>query len=255
MAPELHPSRTPTQTPLTDDSLKAVLEVGGLHAGYGRREVLSDVSLSVGVGEIVCVLGHNGAGKSTLLKTIFGMVKPTSGSIMMEGRDVAGHSPAANVRQGISFTPAEAAVFPELSVEQNLQMGAFSVPDPKTRQARTDEVYELFPILRRRRAQAAGTLCGGQQRMLSIGMALVAGPKLMLLDEPSLGIAPSIGQELFALIRTLADTTSIAVLLVEQNVRAALRAADRAYFIRSGRILLEESAEAAQGREHWWDLF
>lgn len=232
-----------------------VLSTLSLAASYLKRQVLFDVSLEVRPGEIVAVLGHNGAGKTTLLRTIFGLLPLQRGEVEFDGASVGRSSYLARVTSGMTFTPAEAPVFRELTVRDNLDLGAFTVPDTAVKAERMERVLALFPILRERQTQAAGTLSGGEQRMLSLGMALMAGPKLMLLDEPSLGIGPALVQQIFGQVRELATEGGLAVLMVEQNVRAALRIADRAYFMRSGHVILEEPGEQALARGNWWDLF
>jgi branched-chain amino acid transport system ATP-binding protein len=232
-----------------------ILSVEGIAASYGKRRVLHELSLDVRPGEIVTVLGHNGAGKSTLLKAIFGVVPLQGGHIHFDGRDASGDSSVARVRAGMSFTPAEAPIFRDLTVAENLALGAFTVMSGAVREERLERVFGIFPMLRDRRKQIAGTMSGGQQRMISLGIALMGGPKLMLLDEPSLGIAPGLVQEMFEQIRQLSAQEGLSVLLVEQNVRAALSLADRAYFMRAGSMILEESATAALARGKWWDLF
>jgi branched-chain amino acid transport system ATP-binding protein len=232
-----------------------LLSLEAVDAVYGKRRVLHGVTLEVRRGEIVTVLGHNGAGKTTMLKAAFGLVPVVAGRVVFDGEDATNRSNVRNVKQGMSFTPAEAPIFRDLTVAENLELGAFTVTDAAVRGARLDQVLELFPILAERRKQLAGTLSGGQQRMVSLGIALMAGPKLMLLDEPSLGIAPGLAKEIFQRIRQLAVDERLSVLLVEQNVRAALPIADRAYFMRAGEIILEEPAEQALARGHWWDLF
>lgn len=232
-----------------------LLDAAGLVTGYQRRQVLYDVGVAVGAGEVVAVLGHNGAGKTTLLKAIVGFLPLWSGTVRFDGAERGREPYTRRVRDGISFAPAEAPVFRDLPVLDNLELGGFTVPDRDERSSRIERVYGLFPILRERQRQLAGTLSGGQQRMLSLGMAIMAKPKLMLLDEPSLGLSPAVVQSIFAQIRRFADEDGMSVLLVEQNVRAALRIADRAYFMRAGAIILEEDAERALGRGNWWDLF
>lgn len=229
------------------------LRVEGLSVLYDRRKVLHDVSLNIGRGEIVTVLGHNGAGKTTLLKAIFGAVK-SNGTIVFEGSRRTRRSTSDSVRDGISFTPAEAPIFRDLTVAENLQLGAFTAEDTSAR-ARLERVHELFPVLAERASETAGKFSGGQQRMLAIGIALMSAPRLMLLDEPSLGIAPGVVSSLFSRIRELCDEEGLSVLLVEQNVRAALPIANRAAFLRNGAIILEEPAEVSLARDHWWDLF
>lgn len=236
-------------------SVEPLLDVRGLSAAYGKRSVLFDVSLNVRPGEIVAVLGHNGAGKTTLLRCIFGLMNPTAGSVRFSGGTITNRNYSRNVRDGISFTPAEAPVFRELTVRDNLSLGGFTVPRGPKKEARLEEVLSIFPILRERESQLAGTLSGGQQRMLAVGIALMTQPRLMLLDEPSLGLAPATVQQLLQQIHDLAERDRLAVILVEQNVRAALRVSDRAYFIRTGRVILEEEGSTARARDSYWDLF
>ena len=251
------PSADPAgpQTPVDTGDDAPLLEVEGLAAAYGKRAVLFDVSIAVRPGEIVAVLGHNGAGKTTLLRSIFGLMSPTGGSVRYAGREIAGRAYHRNVKDGISFTPAEAPVFRELTVRDNLTLGGFTVPRGPAKDARLADILAFFPILREREKQLAGTLSGGQQRMLAVGIALMTQPRLMLLDEPSLGLAPAIVQQLLQQIHELARRDGLSVVLVEQNVRAALRVADRAYFIRTGRIILEEEGSVARARDSYWDLF
>jgi branched-chain amino acid transport system ATP-binding protein len=232
-----------------------VLEVRGLSAGYGPRQVVFDVDFSVGKGEIVTILGHNGAGKTTTLKSVFGLIRPLSGSVLYRGQEIVGRAPVENVREGISFTPPERFVFPDLSVLNNLKLGGISEKSEERRRERLERVYEMFPILKERAKQLAGTMSGGQQRMVGLGIALMGDPKLMLLDEPSLGLAPSLVNQLMDTVRTLADERGISVLLLEQNVAVALEHADRAYVMRSGHMILEEPADKMLARGHWWDLF
>jgi branched-chain amino acid transport system ATP-binding protein len=232
-----------------------LLSAENLVAGYLKRRVLLDVSISVARGEVVAVLGHNGAGKTTMLKGIFGLIPLNAGRVAFEGRNATGRSYVENVRAGMSFMPAEAPVFRDLTVRENLELGAFTVANPAARAQRMATVFEMFEILAERQNQTAGTLSGGEQRMLSLGISLMAGPKLLLLDEPSLGIAPALVERIFDHIRSLAAERGLGVLLVEQNVRGALRIADRAYFMRAGRIILEETGQQALSREQWWNLF
>jgi branched-chain amino acid transport system ATP-binding protein len=239
----------------TQPAIAPVLEVSQLAAGYQRRQVLYDVSLSVGAGEIVALLGHNGAGKTTLLKTIVGFIPLSGGRIWFHGQDCTAENYTARVRAGMSYTSAEAPVFRDLTVRDNLELGGFTVGDAAARSRHMRQVFALFPILEERQGQLGGTLSGGQQRMLSLGMAIMAKPKLMLLDEPSLGLSPAIVQSIFQQIKQFAAEGDTAVLLVEQNVRAALRIADRAYFMRSGEIILEQDSASALARGSWWDLF
>ena len=230
------------------------LVVDGLAVSYGRREALHGASLFVRPGEVVSVLGHNGAGKSTLLKGIFGLVR-SAGSVTYDGVALSSRSTTDSVRNGISFTPAEAPVFRELTVRRNLELGAFSLVSSERRGERLEFVRSMFPLLAERDDSIAGQLSGGQQRQLAIGIALMSDPTLLLLDEPSLGISPAVVSGLLAQLRRLCDEEGMSILLVEQNVRAALAISDRVCFLRSGRIILTESAELTRGRDQWWDLF
>ena len=232
-----------------------LLELSGVQAGYGRKHVVFDVDLHVGHGEIVTIVGHNGAGKTTTLKTVFGMLRPLGGHIVYDGDDVARSSCRRNVLRGMSYIPAERFVFGDLNVIDNLRLGGMHNKDSKARDERLAMVYEMFPILKERSEQKARTMSGGQQRMLSLGLAMMSRPRLLLLDEPSLGLAPALVGEIFEGVRRLADEDGLSVLLLEQNVGQALRIADRAYVMRSGRIILEETAEQMQRRPDYWDLF
>jgi branched-chain amino acid transport system ATP-binding protein len=232
-----------------------LLLLSGVQAGYGRKHVVFDVDLHVGRGEIVTIVGHNGAGKTTTLKTVFGMLRPLGGNIVYDGDDVARSSCRRNVLRGMSYIPAERFVFGDLNVIDNLRLGGMHHRDSKSRDERLALVYEMFPILRERSEQKARTMSGGQQRMLSLGLAMMSRPRLLLLDEPSLGLAPALVGEIFNGVRRLADEEGLSVLLLEQNVGQVLRIADRAYVMRSGRIILEETAAQMQQRPDYWDLF
>jgi branched-chain amino acid transport system ATP-binding protein len=232
-----------------------VLDVEGLRAGYGRKEVVFGVDLHVEAGEIVTLMGHNGAGKSTTLRTVLGTLPARGGRISLDGADVTSASSKQNVARGMALVPSERFVFPDLSVHDNLMLGLGALRDKDERRRRIDEVHELFPILAEREAQLAGTMSGGQQRMLSLGVLLSTNPKLLMLDEPSLGLAPTIVEQIFGVVRRLADEQGLAVLLVEQNVPASLSITDRVYGIRNGRIFLDESVDEMRARDTYWDLF
>jgi branched-chain amino acid transport system ATP-binding protein len=234
---------------------EALLEVSALQAGHGRHQVVHGIDLRVGAGEVVALFGHNGAGKTTTLDTIFGMLKPMGGRVRFAGEEITGAACASNVRRGVTLIPAENFVFADLTVLDNLRLGAQLRSDSEAVRERLDYVYEVFPILRERGAQLAGTMSGAQQRTLSIGIALMSGPRLLLLDEPSLGLSPALVQQMMAVIGRLAREQSLSVLLIEQNVAQTLPVVDRAYFMRSGRILLEERSETLRTRESFWDLF
>jgi branched-chain amino acid transport system ATP-binding protein len=231
------------------------LEVEGLYAGYGRKTVVFDVNLHVQPGEIVGIFGHNGSGKSTTIRSVLGTNPAQKGTIRYFGRDVTRAGSRANVQNGMALIPSERFVFADLTVRENLLLGGANIREGDRRQERLELVYELLPVLAERETQLAGTMSGGQQRMVSLGLALMTGPKLLMLDEPSLGLAPTIVQQIFAKVRALADSEGLSVLLLEQNVGAALRIVDRVYVMRSGRVILEESVEEMRERESYWDLF
>jgi branched-chain amino acid transport system ATP-binding protein len=233
----------------------ALLSLEGLNTGYGKIQVVFDVSMHVEKGEIVGVLGHNGSGKSTTIKTVLGVLPAMGGKVIYEGHDVTKRGSRLNVKHGMALIPSERFVFQDLTVLDNLLLGGGNDPDSSRRATRLELVYELFPILKERAGQAAGTMSGGQQRMVSLGIALMAHPKLLMLDEPSLGLAPSVVQQIFDVVRHLAATEGLSVLLLEQNVGQALRICDRVYVMRSGRVLLEETVEQMRARESYWDLF
>jgi len=226
-----------------------------MYAGYGRKTVVFDTTLHVMPGEIVGIFGHNGSGKSTTIRAVLGTNPAQRGTIRYFGDDVTRSSSRANVRAGMALIPSERFVFADLTVRENLLLGGANEKDADARSRRLDFVYELFPILQEREGQLAGTMSGGQQRMVSLGLALMTGPRLLMLDEPSLGLAPSIVQQIFAQVRRLADEEGLSVVLLEQNVAAALRIVDRVYVMRSGRVILEETVEEMRARESYWDLF
>ena len=212
-----------------------VLEVDDVAVSYGKRRALEGVTLTVEPGEIVTLLGANGAGKSTTLRAVSGLVRPTRGRIRYEGRDIT-HAPAdAIVAAGVSHVPEGREVFPEFTVLENLLVGGHTVPGAEVGE-RLEAAFQLFPLLRERRRQAAGTLSGGEQQMLAIGRALMTRPRLLLLDEPSLGLAPMLSREIFRVIRRINDG-GVAVLLVEQNARRALALATRGYVLETGRLV------------------
>jgi len=215
-----------------------VLSVKNVYASYGDFLVLKNVSLEVREGEIVLILGANGAGKTTLLKTISGLLRPVKGQIYFLNRRIDGLSPHEIVKMGISYVPAERALFPLMSVMENLEMGAYIARARKEKEERLQFIFQLFPVLKERRDQLAGTLSGGEQQMLAIARALMASPKLLMLDEPSFGLAPKLLPKLFKAIKQI-NLEGTAVLMVEQNVRQTLNIADRAYVLENGSIVLE----------------
>jgi branched-chain amino acid transport system ATP-binding protein len=215
----------------------ALLELERVSSGYGRTQVLHDVSLTVGTGEIVALIGANGAGKSTLLNTVMGLLPGISGEIRFDGRSIGRLPTPAIVRAGLGQVPERRQLFGTMSVEENLRMGAYSVADRAAVAAALEEQFARFPILRERRRQAASTLSGGEQQMVAIARAMMARPRLMLLDEPSLGLAPLLVEQIMEQIIALRGTGTT-LLVVEQNARAALRIADRGYVLENGRIAL-----------------
>ncbi len=248
----------PTERPSGASSSTAtspVLQITKLQAGYGRKQVVFDVDLTVGHGEILGVFGHNGSGKSTTIRTILGITPVLGGTIEFNGKNVTKSSSRANVKAGMAMIPSERFVFADLTVIDNLLLGAANDPNTDRRAQRLELVRGLFPILVERSGQLAGTMSGGQQRMVSLGMALMANPTLLMLDEPSLGLAPAVVQQIFATVRKLADEEGLSVLLLEQNVGQALRIVDRVSVMRSGRVILEETVEQMRARDSYWELF
>jgi branched-chain amino acid transport system ATP-binding protein len=214
-----------------------MLSIAGLHAGYGRIEALHGVDLEVAAGEIVALIGANGAGKSTLLMTICGRPRASAGSIVFDGHDVTRMSSFEIVRLGLAHAPEGRRIFPRMTVMENLQLGA-AVQEPAHFEDDLARAFDYFPILKMRREQRGGTLSGGEQQMLSIARALMARPKLLLLDEPSLGLAPLIAKRIFEVVREINRDQGVTVLLVEQNAHQALKLAHRGYVLQTGRIAL-----------------
>lgn len=219
-----------------------LLSVRGLRAGYGPIDVLHDISLTVNPGEIVAMIGANGAGKTTTLMTLSGVVKARAGEITFDGQNLVKFPAHQIVRLGLAQSPEGRKIFPRLTVLENLEMGAFTRSDKPGVAADLDKAFAMFPILKEREHQAGGLLSGGQQQMLAIARALMARPKLLLLDEPSLGLAPQIVVQIFEVIRDL-NKQGVSVLLVEQNARMALKVAHRGYVLETGRVTCEDQAD------------
>lgn len=218
-----------------------MLELRNVNAFYGNIQALRDINLTIGQGEIVTLIGANGAGKTSTLMTVCGAVPPRSGEVLFEGKPIHAMKPNEIVRLGISQVPEGRLIFPDLTVQENLDLGAFLRSDKDGIARDLDYIFGLFPILAQRRKQAGGTLSGGEQQMLAISRAIMGRPRLLLLDEPSLGLAPIIIQQIFDIIRKVnADGTTI--FLVEQNANQALKIAHRGYVMETGRITLEDSA-------------
>lgn len=224
--------------------MTALLEVTGLTAGYGAAPVLHDIDLSIEQGQIVAVMGANGAGKTTLLRTLTGLVKPTSGEIRLDGADLRATKVEQMVRRGIAHVPEGHGVVTELTVDENLRLGGLWRSDKADARTALDEVYELFEPLARRKRHPGHQLSGGERQMLALGRALIGRPRLMLLDEPSLGLAPRVIAQIMALLRDLRNRTGMTVLLVEQNVRSALSIADIGVVMSLGRIVTRNDAAA-----------
>jgi branched-chain amino acid transport system ATP-binding protein len=220
-----------------------LLELKKVVAGYLRGiDVLQDISLQVNSGELVCLIGPNGAGKSTVLRTVSGLLKPTRGQIIFDGADIGGLRPDVVLRRGIAHVPQGHSAFPEMSVYENLLMGAYTLKDRAERRRRSDRVYGMFPLLAERRNEKAGNLSGGEQKILEVGRALMLAPRMMLLDEPSLGLAPKMIRFVFDTIKRLQDEAGLTILMVEQNAKSALAIADRAYVLELGQQRLEGPA-------------
>jgi branched-chain amino acid transport system ATP-binding protein len=222
--------------------MSALLEVRNLETYYGPIMAIRGVSLEVQQGQIVTVLGANGAGKTTLLKTISGIMDPEKGKIIFDGEDIQGKEPHQIVKRGIVHVPEGREVFPLLTVEDNLALGAYTRSDKAAIARSRDLVFSYFPILAERRLQEAGTLSGGQQQMLAIGRGLMLQPRIMLLDEPSLGLSPLLTQEIFAILKRLNTDEGMTMMLVEQNAAVALDLADQGYVMELGRIVMNDTA-------------
>ncbi len=215
-----------------------LLEVKNLNAGYGFLQILRDVSLNIDRGEYVCIVGPNGAGKSTTMKTIAGLINPIRGSVLFDGEDIAGMSASQVAKKGIAFVSEEMNLFVNMSVQENLYMGAYTIKDKKRQTERLDFVFDLFPRLAERKNQLAGTMSGGERKMLAIGRGMMSDPKLMLVDEPSFGLAPQLTANVFESLDVLIKN-GVTILLVEQNVTKTLAVTSRGYVLENGKIGLE----------------
>jgi len=226
----------------------ALLEVRDLHAGYGKLEILKGVSLSVEPGQVVSIIGPNGAGKSTVFKTVFGLLPARQGRVLLDGDDITNRSPAELLRRGMAYVPQGRNVFPLMTVEENLLLGAYTRPRSAELEGEVERLYETFPILRESRRKRAGDLSGGQQQMLEMARALLLKPRLILLDEPTLGLAPLVFKEIFRIVeglRRLGQT----ILMVEQNAAKALEISDYAYVLELGLNRFEGSGEGIRNDE------
>ena len=213
-----------------------MLDLKGINAGYGSFQALFDISLTVNAGEAVSVIGPNGAGKTTLMRVISGMTAPFSGEMEMEGKSLSSFPPHQIVELGIAHVPENRRLFPGMTVEDNLKLGAFAKTARGDKAKNLEFVYELFPRMKERRSQLAGTMSGGEQQMCAIGRAIMSGPKLLLMDEPSAGLAPVVVQQVFSLVRRIREE-GYTVLIVEQNVQQVLQVVDRAYLLEAGQLI------------------
>jgi len=226
-----------------------MLELENVEVFYGAVQALRGISLRVDEGEIVTVIGSNGAGKSTTLRTISGLLRPRSGAVIYQGQDISRTPPAEIVARGICHTPEGRRIFAELTVDENLSMGAYLRRDPVGIERDRKHIFELFPILGQRRAQFGGTLSGGEQQMLAIARSLMSRPRLLMLDEPSLGLAPLIVKQIFEVVSELNRADGITILLVEQNASLALKTAHRGYVFETGTVLMEDEAAKLAANE------
>ncbi|RBI83136.1 ABC transporter ATP-binding protein [Rhodosalinus halophilus] len=220
----------------------AALKAEGLEAGYGPLQILFGIDMEVGPGEHVLVFGPNGAGKSTLIKALFGLVAPTAGRVTLDGQEVTGRAPEGMVARGMAYVPQVSNVFASMTVTENLEIGGARLSRAR-REARIAEMIELFPVLGERRRQAAGTLSGGERQMLALARALIPEPSVLLLDEPSAGVAPKLVAQIFELVSGL-RRTGVSVLMIEQNARQALAHVDRGYVLEGGQVRLSDTAHA-----------
>jgi branched-chain amino acid transport system ATP-binding protein len=227
-----------------------MLKVDGIDAAYGDVQVLFDVSLDIQEGELVAVIGANGAGKTTLLKTISGILPPQKGSISFKDKTISAQPPYRTVADGIVQVPEGRLLFPGMTVRENLKLGAYLTDGKETVNERLETVNKMFPRLKEREKQLAGTLSGGEQQMLAVGRGLMAGPKLLMLDEPSLGLAPILVQQVFDLAQQINKELGVTVLLVEQNVRHSCEISDRAFVMENGKIVLQGPGSEMLENEH-----
>jgi branched-chain amino acid transport system ATP-binding protein len=227
-----------------------MLQVNNIDIAYGDVQVLFDVSLDIQEGELVAVIGANGAGKTTLLKAISGIMKPQKGTIRFQDKTISEQDPDKTVGDGIVHVPEGRLLFPDMSVKENLRMGAFLTKNKEIIAARLESVYTMFPRLKEREKQAAGTLSGGEQQMVAIGRGMMAGPKLLMLDEPSLGLSPKLVQQVFDLTLQINKELGVTVLLVEQNVRLSCEISNRAFVLENGRMVLQGPGTEMLANDH-----
>jgi branched-chain amino acid transport system ATP-binding protein len=235
---------------------KPVLHTSTLAAGYGGRPVISGIDLSLMKGEVLCMIGHNGAGKSTLLKTMFGLLVPGDGSVSIDGTDMTGRTPRDIADMGVAMVPEGRGIFPSLTVTEIFALGMHAARVPKEKRAeRVDWVLDILPVIREFMHRPASTLSGGQQQMVSIGRALLSRPRILLMDEPSIGLAPKLFQDLLAPIRALQQREGLSILLVEQNVKEALKISDRAVVMKSGQLIWEGDPGELSDNDRLMELY
>jgi len=232
-----------------------LLQVTGLEAGYREKQVLYGISLTIADQEIVSLIGHNGAGKSTALKSIVGLIPPRRGQILFSDEDLTSAPPSLKLARGIYHLPQEYFLFNDLTVRENLEVSSFTMSGQSLFESRLGKVFDYFPVLGARKNQLAGTLSGGERRMLGIGMGLLRQPKLLMLDEPSSGLSPVLFQKVAGIIQDINREMGTAVLLVEQNVKVAFKLSKRVFVMKAGRMILEETGEKLLQRGQWWELF
>jgi branched-chain amino acid transport system ATP-binding protein len=235
--------------------MSAMLEATAIAAGYGKKEVVRGVDLAVAEREVLLVLGHNGAGKTSLMRALFGLLPPSAGRVRFAGRDITGRRPAENVADGLAFIPQGHGIFASLSVRDNLDLGAFALRERAKLGERLDTVFTLFPVLAERRSQIGGTLSGGQQQMLAIGMALMHAPRLIILDEPSIGLAPNLVDKVMQAIREVNRRFGTTIVMVEQNVRYSLPIADRVAVLKTGLKIYDGLPDPLHDRVELMKLF
>ena len=228
---------------MNDRSSTPLLEMRGVNTHYGAVHILKDVKLAIHPGELVCLLGGNASGKSTTLKTLLGMVTPTTGEVVLDGEVVNGQPTSYLVERGVTMVPENRRLFKRLSVKENLRLGAYLRTDKDGIERDLERIYDLFPRVKERLNQKSGTLSGGEQQMVAMGRALMANPRVLLMDEPSMGLAPALVQQNFELIRQIHEE-GVAIFMVEQNANMALSIADRGWVLQTGRVVLDDTADA-----------
>ena len=228
---------------MSDNGRTPVLEFKGVNTHYGAAHILKDVDLVIYEGEMVCLLGGNASGKTTTLKTILGIVEPTSGAVFIDGNNVTGWSTAQRVKAGVSMVPENRRLFKRMTVRENLEIGAYLREDRENIEEDMERIFEIFPRVKERLHQKAGTLSGGEQQMVAVGRALMARPKVLLMDEPSMGLAPVLVAQNFEIIQQI-NEAGTTVFMVEQNAHMALSIADRGYVLQTGQVVLSDTAEA-----------